>query len=1198
MSNEKQKAGKSGGGGGGSSGAGAGAKAGAARSSPIRVPAPPPVERGPLFRRVDWLTFGATTLLTLVIYLITLAPDLTLEDCGELAVASYYLGVPHAPGYPIWTLYTWFFTVILPFSNVAWRVAVSSAVAAALASGMLGLMVSRASSLMLEGIDWFKGLDRRWEEALCLVSGVVAAMLLGFNGFMWSQAVIVEVYTLSVLSLMGVLVCLLHWTCRPQQKYYLYIASFLFGICFNNHQTLIVAAMGLQVAIAMVDEKLGRDALFVNVVFYFGGLVLRMAGVLTMFNENWPLFIIYNLVGLGSLGGLIWLTARTQGLLSEWRVVLITLGAWVFGASFYLLMPLFSMTNPPMNWAYPRTFDGFIHAFTRGQYEKTNPTDFLSDPLRLFRQLIMYGEGAADEFNLAFLVLALVPFAFFAFMKRRERAWIVGNAAIGLCLSVLLLMLLNPQIDRQSRDLTRVFFTASHVTIAMFIGLGLTMLGAALILRYQEARTYALYGGATLAALALYSLARRLQDVYSDPHAGVVGLGALFSGLGQALFHPTFTPPVFAVLARLLVLLLVLGFLGLILLSRQRLQPWALIGLFAGIPLYSVVSHWAENEQRGHLFGYWFGHDMFEPPFGLYPSMTRDAVLFGGTDPGRFNPTYMIFAESFIKPRHRRNPDFDRRDVYIITQNALADGTYLNYIRAHYHRSAQVDPPFLRDLVMTIENAFLSRDAVNKRAVGQPFRSNPVSRFVGSFTNVVRPIDNLLLRWGEGVENRRRARGVYPPKEIQIPSPLDLNWAFTNYINDVQMRYIHDSQFPHEPKQVRPGEVVNIGADGRVQVAGQTAVMAINGLLTKVIFDANPQHEFFVEESFPLDWMYPYLTPFGIIMKINREKVPEITEEMVRTDHAFWTQYADRLCGNWIGYETPVADICEFVERVYLRGNLRGYAGSRKFVRDNDGQKAFSKLRNSIAGLYYWRYLDSKIPEERTRLAQEADFAFKQAFAFCPYSPETATRYIQLLAVLNRVDDALLIAQTLRKFDPDSDFAQSIVDQVRSWQSAVSLQSKAQDQLGQLEQNYRTNPGNLKAAFDLVAAYTQTQRTNEAYAILDAWVERPEADAGSLLSVANAYVQIGLYSRAEPALQRLLKLLPDSPEIWYDLAGAQAAQNKQAEALQSLGVAIELGRQRLRADPKSANLAAIAATDPRFQALQKLPEFQRLIAAP
>ena len=33
----------------------------------------------------------------------------------------------------------------------------------------------------------------------------------------------------------------------------------------------------------------------------------------------------------------------------------------------------------------------------------------------------------------------------------------------------------------------------------------------------------------------------------------------------------------------------------------------------------------------------------------IYPEMARDAVLFGGMDPGRFNPTYMIFCESFIK---------------------------------------------------------------------------------------------------------------------------------------------------------------------------------------------------------------------------------------------------------------------------------------------------------------------------------------------------------------------------------------------------------------------------------------------------------------------------------------------------------------------------------------------------------------------
>ena len=32
----------------------------------------------------------------------------------------------------------------------------------------------------------------------------------------------------------------------------------------------------------------------------------------------------------------------------------------------------------------------------------------------------------------------------------------------------------------------------------------------------------------------------------------------------------------------------------------------------------------------------------------VYPEMERNTILFGGTDPGRFCPTYMIFCESFV----------------------------------------------------------------------------------------------------------------------------------------------------------------------------------------------------------------------------------------------------------------------------------------------------------------------------------------------------------------------------------------------------------------------------------------------------------------------------------------------------------------------------------------------------------------------
>jgi len=136
----------------------------------------------PLFRRIDWWTALVTTGVVLLGYLYTLAPDLTLEDSGELAVGSYYAGVPHPPGYPVWTIYTWLFTVLIPFSNIAFRVAVSSAVAAALSCGLVALLGSRGCSMILEGLEELKGIERKWESVLCMAVGYAAGILVGFNG--------------------------------------------------------------------------------------------------------------------------------------------------------------------------------------------------------------------------------------------------------------------------------------------------------------------------------------------------------------------------------------------------------------------------------------------------------------------------------------------------------------------------------------------------------------------------------------------------------------------------------------------------------------------------------------------------------------------------------------------------------------------------------------------------------------------------------------------------------------------------------------------------------------------------------------------------------------------------------------------------------------------------------------------------------
>ena len=618
------------------------------------------------------------------------------------------------------------------------------------------------------------------------------------------------------------------------------------------------------------------------------------------------------------------------------------------------------------------------------------------------------------------------------------------------------------------------------------------------------------------------------------------------------------------------------------------------------------MSHWFDNEQRGHLFGYWFGHDMFTPPFTapdgkpsydpklraemmadpakakfIYPEMTRDAILYGGTDPGRFCPTYMIFCESFIPPRCKpRDPNFDRRDVYIITQNALADGTYLNYIRAHYNRSTQIDPPFFQELLRGPKERELN------------YNTNFLARIAGVVLD--KPFESL----GASIEARRRREGVYPMQEMYIASPDDSQRCFQEYLQDAQVRL--------QRNQLRPGEDVKV-VDNRVQVSGQVAVMAINGLLTKVMFDKNPTNEFFVEESFPLDWMYPHLTPFGVIMKINRQTLPSLTEEVMARDHEFWAQYSDRLIGNWITYDTPVKDIVAFVEKTYLRRDYSGFKGDIKFARDDNGQKAFSKLRSSIGGVYAWRIGPQCPPEYRPkteaeirRVYKEADFTFRQAFAFCPYSPEAVFRYINLLLsppapLQPRMEDALMIAETCSKLDPYNGQVLDLVNRLRGYKKGAGEMEQTRNHLAEMEAEVRKNPTNFQAALNLASAYLQLQQTDRASAILDGIVNNPRVEANAILAVAQAYVAMNNWAKLEAALTKLTQLMPEEPEAWYDLAALKTTLGKPAESLQVLGTALELSAKRLAKNPKARDLLAEARKDPRFNAMRNTPEFQKLV---
>jgi hypothetical protein len=73
----------------------------------------------------------------LLVFVRTLAPTVTADDSGELIAAAWHFGIPHPPGYPLWTMLCGGFVHLLQIGSVAWRANLFSAMCCAAASAVV-----------------------------------------------------------------------------------------------------------------------------------------------------------------------------------------------------------------------------------------------------------------------------------------------------------------------------------------------------------------------------------------------------------------------------------------------------------------------------------------------------------------------------------------------------------------------------------------------------------------------------------------------------------------------------------------------------------------------------------------------------------------------------------------------------------------------------------------------------------------------------------------------------------------------------------------------------------------------------------------------------------------------------------------------------------------------------------------------------
>lgn len=183
----------------------------------------PPAPAASWPSRADWKEAGIVAAVTLALYALTAPTTVGLEDDALFILSSYFLGVEHPPGFPLFTLIGHLFS-LLPVGSVAYRVH--------LASAFFGAAACAAA----------------WLCARTLVGARLPAYLaagaLGASAVFWSQSIIAEVYSLNCF-LFLVLVYLGLRACPPSgqaQSALLAPMALVFGLSLSNHWPLMVLA--------------------------------------------------------------------------------------------------------------------------------------------------------------------------------------------------------------------------------------------------------------------------------------------------------------------------------------------------------------------------------------------------------------------------------------------------------------------------------------------------------------------------------------------------------------------------------------------------------------------------------------------------------------------------------------------------------------------------------------------------------------------------------------------------------------------------------------------------------------------------------------------------------------------------------------------------------------------------------------------
>lgn len=198
-------------------------------------------------RVINWWGYILIGVIIGGIYLYSQVKTIYGGDAGDLVSAIITQGIPHPPGYPLYTILGIDAVKIFQYSTMAWRV---------------GLVSSIASIIFL--IILFDTLLYLTHKKII---SLVTVLTLSFTYPIWLYSVSAEVFALNNLLTVAFIWSLLHLYIEKKQKF-LWLSAFLFGLGMSHHHIIILLVPAALYLLYPAGIKL-RASHYMKIITYF-----------------------------------------------------------------------------------------------------------------------------------------------------------------------------------------------------------------------------------------------------------------------------------------------------------------------------------------------------------------------------------------------------------------------------------------------------------------------------------------------------------------------------------------------------------------------------------------------------------------------------------------------------------------------------------------------------------------------------------------------------------------------------------------------------------------------------------------------------------------------------------------------------------------------------------------------------------------